>query len=230
MLKYCLSNILILLQVYFEGMNSYMIMVKNQFGQETIDFDDETSASRVGARIRKIRTELGLSQTELGEMVGLTADRIQKYENGARKPKMDLLKSIATSLGVSPLALTDPNTTSYIGAVYALFEMEEMFNVKIEMEPTNRFSKLCVSIEPGNPLYSYLKEWYDVYSQTESKLELASSDNEKKEIIKEYHKWQWTYPQGIIAKSEKGLQKALIKKKIEELQAIYANMDETGDL
>lgn len=59
-----------------------MIMVNNPFGQDPMDFNDETAASRVGDRIRKIRTEKGLSQAELGAMVGLTADRIQKYENG----------------------------------------------------------------------------------------------------------------------------------------------------
>lgn len=37
---------------------------------------------------------LFVSQTELGEKVGLNADRIQKYENGARKPKADLLKKL----------------------------------------------------------------------------------------------------------------------------------------
>ena len=42
----------------------------------------------------QIRESQGLSQAELGEKVGLSADRIQKYENGARKPKNDMLKNI----------------------------------------------------------------------------------------------------------------------------------------
>lgn len=69
-----------------------MIMVPIPFGQDPMEFNEETSASRVGARIRKIRTDKGLLQADLGNMVGLTADRIQKYENGVRKPKADLLK------------------------------------------------------------------------------------------------------------------------------------------
>ena len=65
----------------------------NSFGENLI-LNEQTAAARVGNRIRKIRMEKGLSQTELGEKVGLNADRIQKYENGARKPKADLLKKL----------------------------------------------------------------------------------------------------------------------------------------
>lgn len=109
-----------------------MLMVNNPFGQDPMDFNDETAASRVGDRIRTIRTEKGLSQAQLGEKVGLTADRIQKYENGARKPKAELLKRIASALGVSTLALVDPTTTNYVGAMFAMFELENTFNMKIE--------------------------------------------------------------------------------------------------
>ena len=42
------------------------------------------SKTEIGKRIRNIRILNGLSQSELGEKLGLTADRIQKYENGAR--------------------------------------------------------------------------------------------------------------------------------------------------
>ena len=64
-----------------------MFGVDNPLAQDPIDFYDETVASRMGNRIRTIRVEKGMSQAELGNLVGLTADRIQKYENGARKPK-----------------------------------------------------------------------------------------------------------------------------------------------
>ena len=85
-----------------------MLMVNNSFGNDPMDFNEDTSADRIGARIRTIRIARGMSQAELGEKVGLNADRMQKYENGARKPKADMLKQIAHALGVSTLALTDP--------------------------------------------------------------------------------------------------------------------------
>ena len=40
---------------------------------------------QVGARIRQRRSLLGMSQTSLGEAVGLTFQQVQKYERGANR-------------------------------------------------------------------------------------------------------------------------------------------------
>lgn len=202
-----------------------MIMVNNPFGQDPMDFNDETAASRIGSRIRKIRTERGLSQAELGKMVGLTADRIQKYENGARKPKADMLKQIASALSVSTLALVDPNTTSYIGALYAMFELEEHFNVKIEPAGEGHEPGMCLMVDFRDELYNYMKEWQEIYSQTKAELEAASSEDEKAEIIKSYHNWEWNFPQCIADRTTKEMQKIRLKNKIEELQEAYDKLD-----
>ena len=104
-----------------------MILVNNPFGQDPMDFNESTAADRVGSRIREIREAQNMTQAELGEKVGLNGDRVQKYENGARKPKSELLKQFANALGVSTLALTDPIVANYFGAMYALFEMEKRY-------------------------------------------------------------------------------------------------------
>ena len=99
-------------------------------GTDPMDFNEETAADRIGRRIRDVRMARGLSQAEFGGMIGLNANRIQQYENGARKPKSDLLKKMADALGVSTLALTDPVVSNYIGAMYAFFEMEEAYDLQ----------------------------------------------------------------------------------------------------
>ena len=205
-----------------------MIMVKNTLGKDPMDINEESSAHRVGARIRAIRNAKGMSQAELGEKVGLNADRIQKYENGVRKPKADMLKSIADALGVSTLALADPVITNYIGAMYAMFELENTYNMKIEKTPDDRPPGLCISVSFKDDIYEYMEEWYKVYSKIRSELEIATSEEEKKEILASYRDWEWTYPQGIIDKTEKDMQKARLKKKIEELQEAYDQLDQ-GD-
>ncbi len=202
-----------------------MIMVNNPFGQDPMDFNEETAADRIGVRIRTIRTARGMSQGELGEKVGLNADRMQKYENGARKPKADMLKKIANALGVSTLALTDPVTTNYIGAMYAMFELEQTFNAKIGRTPDDRPPGLCISVDFKDEIYKYMEEWYKIYTQTQSELETASSEEERKAILDSYNNWKWTFPQGIIDRTEKDLQKARLKKKIEELQEVYDKLD-----
>ena len=186
---------------------------------------DETTASCVGDRIRKIRNEKGLSRTELGEKVGLDANRIQQYENGRRKPKADLLKQIAGALGVSTFALADPNITSCIGAMYTFFELEQKFNMKIEEGAEDKPASMVLSVSFKDPIYDYMKEWLEEYKNIQAQLDVASSDEERKEILKSYHNWQWNYPNGVVGETEKALQKARIKNKIEELQEIYDKLN-----
>lgn len=175
-------------------------------------------ASRIGDRIRRIRTEKGMSQAELGTLIGLNADRIQKYENGARQPRADVIEQLAGALDVNTLALTDPNTTSCIGAMYAFFEFEESFGATI----TEGFGghSIALSFDTQSELYEHLKRWRLEYETLQAQLHASASDDEKEELIKEYHKWEWNYPCNLSA-SEKAAKKARIKKKIEELQKIY---------
>ncbi len=55
----------------------------------------------LGARLRRYRELSGLSQTELGNRLGLTFQQIQKYENGANRVSAARLFLIANILGVA---------------------------------------------------------------------------------------------------------------------------------
>ena len=56
--------------------------------------------THVGGRLRLRRTLLGLSQTELGQRVGLTFQQIQKYERGANGIAASRLWQLADVLDV----------------------------------------------------------------------------------------------------------------------------------
>lgn len=198
-------------------------------GQDPIDFNDKHAGFRVGTRIRKIRNDRGLSQAELGELMGLSADRIQKYENGIRKPKSDLIKKFAEVLNVSTLALVDPITTTQLGAIYAMFELEQHFNMKIQKIDDDFSPRFSLSVGIEDELYGYMEEWYDFHEQIQDELGKASSEKEREEIIKTYTNWEWSFPQAIVDKTEKERKKAVIKKKIEELQNAYNKLDGNDD-
>lgn len=53
----------------------------------------------VGRRIRLARTLSGLTQSALGERVGLSFQQIQKYETGATRIAAERLQEIARALG-----------------------------------------------------------------------------------------------------------------------------------
>ncbi len=54
----------------------------------------------VGARVRIRRTLLGLSQTALGDALGLTFQQVQKYERGANRISSSRLYDLARVLDV----------------------------------------------------------------------------------------------------------------------------------
>ena len=109
-----------------------MAIFMNMFGGEDFaDINEDRSGARIGERIKKIREAREMTRAELGALVGLDQNRVQQYENGKRKPKIPLLKKFAVALGVETIALMDPTTESYVGAMYALFQMEEKLDMKI---------------------------------------------------------------------------------------------------
>ena len=55
----------------------------------------------VGRRVRQRRLELGQSQTELGNALGVTFQQVQKYENGANRVSSGRLYAMARHLGVT---------------------------------------------------------------------------------------------------------------------------------
>jgi transcriptional regulator with XRE-family HTH domain len=56
----------------------------------------------VGARLRMRRTMLGMSQSRLGELLGVTFQQVQKYEKGSNRISASRLQHTARVLEVSP--------------------------------------------------------------------------------------------------------------------------------
>ncbi|MFY0596107.1 MAG: helix-turn-helix transcriptional regulator [Cognatishimia sp.] len=54
----------------------------------------------VGKRIRARRHAIGISQTELGDAIGVKFQQIQKYETGANRVSASRLWAVAEKLGV----------------------------------------------------------------------------------------------------------------------------------
>lgn len=63
----------------------------------------------IGEGIKEARKNKGLSQQELGDMLGVSQAMIAQYENGKRVPKIETLERIANALGGTVL-YTEKNT------------------------------------------------------------------------------------------------------------------------
>lgn len=179
------------------------------FGQTTEDFEKETAANRIGRRIRAIRTAQGLSQSELGEKIDLNANRVQQYENGARKPKFDLCKKFADALDVETSAILDPEISNYIGAMYAFFEMETLYDLRLKRDGGRLYITFGESLADTrvSSLNKYLELWYERRKKAEEDILNSNSEEDKKQILHEYNMWEWNFPfsseEGGLSKSER---------------------------
>ena len=207
--------------------------INNPFGDDIAELQEKNAPTRVGQRIRKVREDHvpAMSQGDLGTAVGLNANRIQQYENGIRKPKMALLKQIAAALGVETAALADPDTTTYIGMMYALFEMERLFGLKLKEENGKIYLYFQYDGQPGqtlsgiNQVNANLRAWINRQQERDSALEIAASPTEKDKINHEYRLWEWNFPKSLADETEKELKKKRIQKQMEELQGKLKELD-----
>ncbi|MBQ2873364.1 MAG: helix-turn-helix transcriptional regulator [Bacilli bacterium] len=55
----------------------------------------------LGYRLRELRRENGMSQEDLGKLLGVTKVSVSGYENGNRVPSLDVLNQILDVFGVS---------------------------------------------------------------------------------------------------------------------------------
>ena len=59
----------------------------------------------IGARLRTRRRQLGLSQSDLAEKLGVSFQQVQKYERGANRVAASTLVAAAEALGTTVAAL-----------------------------------------------------------------------------------------------------------------------------
>lgn len=81
----------------------------------------------LGNRIYELRKGKGLSQKELGEMVGVTNKSVSKWENGTAIPKTDTLVKLASIFEISPQELLQGKTENKFTLSQLSSQTNEMF-------------------------------------------------------------------------------------------------------
>lgn len=138
----------------------------------------------IGNKIKRIRNLRGLTQKEFGRLIGFdekTADvRVAQYESGTRTPKADLLRKMAEVLDVNICYLSETSLYSAEEIMFALFELDDNYPIKILDTPNEKHSVCFDSVL----MDGFLAEW-----QTR-KQELVDG------IItpEEYLEWKMNFP------------------------------------
>jgi transcriptional regulator with XRE-family HTH domain len=94
----------------------------------------------ISERIKQLRTENNLTQSELAEKVGLTYVQIGRYEKGKSNPSSDVLQKLASVLGTS----TDYLMNGKTGQVEAQLTDMELIKQFQEVEKLNSEEKHLV--------------------------------------------------------------------------------------
>ncbi|GFH35457.1 helix-turn-helix domain-containing protein [Streptomyces pacificus] len=66
--------------------------------------------------LRRIRRERGLSQSDLGEMVGRSVAAICRYEARVNAPTLGIIDALASALGVDFMELTTRDDRELVSA------------------------------------------------------------------------------------------------------------------
>jgi transcriptional regulator with XRE-family HTH domain len=95
----------------------------------------DTPDVALGRRLKSLRIRRGLSQTALGEVLGVSFQQIQKYERGAHRIRVSQLGRLAEALGVSAAEFLEiPRTESS--------EIADMIDTRVAWRLMNAFQSL----------------------------------------------------------------------------------------
>ena len=165
----------------------------------------------IGERIRFFRNLRGMTQKYLGQVVGFpekTADiRMAQYESGSRTPKAELTESLASALGVSPLALSVPDIDSYLGLMHTLFTLEDRYGLTVETGETG--VSLRVDPRKGTDA-AELSEMLAAWAEQSEKYHNGEINRD------EYDKWRYNYPKydetsGFVKVPSQNLSDAMVE-------------------
>ena len=136
-----------------------------------------------GEHLREIRLARGLSQAELGELIGVSQQQINKYEHRTDYPKMSTMKKLAEALKCTPedlyysdgkLMINDrKKPESNVAAFYNLEDAEKLRRTTLELEHISS----TLSEDGRKRLIEYARLLQSAYKKEES--EVSNAEPEK---------------------------------------------------
>lgn len=133
----------------------------------------------IGEKLFNLRKSRGLTQGQLGKMVGVSEASIRTYENGKRRPKEGHLKRIAKALNVRMESIADYGIVTDNQVIQSLFRLEDkhckLRPIEVDGSTYLRFEnpklqkaiddwgKHRQSVEEGDISEDLYSEWKDRY-------------------------------------------------------------------
>jgi transcriptional regulator with XRE-family HTH domain len=96
----------------------------------------------VGARIRMQRMVRDMSQTNLGNAVGVTFQQVQKYENGTNRVAASRLQQIANALKITPEFFFEGAPTKGVNRPKEVAVIEDFISSRDGIALSRAFTKI----------------------------------------------------------------------------------------
>jgi len=102
-------------------------MVEEKYGVKDPKIIDRV----VGSKVQQLRLSQGMSRQDLGDILGITHQQLQKYEKGVNRITVSRLADIAQALGVSVVYFFEGNEG-----------VQEMTSQRLCMEVMRDFNRI----------------------------------------------------------------------------------------
>ncbi len=152
----------------------------------------------VGENIRRIRKERGLTQKQLGELVGASEAYIRAYESGRRNPKPSSLEKLAGALAVNPEVLASSEFDG-VKAMHRLFQVFRQYDGRL-FECQDNEGNDIVGISFGT--LSLMRSWLDRYEEYQKEVEKCNAIKDVRKrgetLLKaesDFNLWMDVYPE-----------------------------------
>lgn len=132
----------------------------------------------IGENIKRIRQQRGLTQEELGALIGISGTMVRKYELGMANPRAERLKALAFGLGVHVEVLKVEEIDS-VTAMHRLFQLFCKYGGSFDRSENLSFEKLDIQ-----PLY---QRWM-LYQEELKVAERISGEKDRESAIKNAEK------------------------------------------
>ncbi|NDO49816.1 helix-turn-helix transcriptional regulator [Lachnospiraceae bacterium MD335] len=152
----------------------------------------------VGENIRRIRKERGLTQKQLGELVGASEAYIRAYESGRRNPKPSSLEKIANALAVNPEVLENSDF-DMIKAMHRLFQIARQYNGHLfACKDEEGNDTVGIRFETLTLMNAWCQRYEKFLEDVEKCNEIKDAKKRGEALIKaetDYDRWMDTYPE-----------------------------------
>ncbi|MBQ3013991.1 MAG: helix-turn-helix domain-containing protein [Clostridia bacterium] len=114
----------------------------------------------IGNKIKRLRHKIGVTQEQLGEKIGVSAQSISKWETGVTMPDITLLPILSSELGVTIDELFDLTAEQKLQRIEKRIDVEEEFSNDIFYEYENLLKNQLDEFEDRRRVLSLLARLY----------------------------------------------------------------------